>query len=87
MLGTKVKIVPIKAYNSIGIVKQYYRPIRRVYLIITTKICNINKRMVLQIAFKAINDSIGPNGLVPILLVYSVYPRITKHNPLLPTIT
>ena len=45
MLGTKVKIVPIKAYNSIGIVKQYYRPIRRVYLIITTKIRNINKRI------------------------------------------
>ena len=86
MLGTKVKIVLIKAYNSVGIVKQYYRLIRRVYLIIITKIRNINKRIALQMAFKAINDSVGPNGLVPTLLVYSAYPKITKHDPLLLTI-
>ncbi len=38
-------------------------------------------------AFKAINDTTGPNGLVPILLVYGAYPQITKHDPLLLSIT
>jgi hypothetical protein len=42
--------------------------------------------MALQITFKAINDFISPNGLVPTLLVYSAYPQITKNDPLLLTI-
>jgi len=29
-------------------------------------------------AFKAINDFIGPDGLVPTLLVFSAYPCITN---------
>jgi hypothetical protein len=37
----------------------------------------------LQIAFKAINDIVGPNRLVLTLLVYSAYPRITEYDPLL----
>ncbi len=32
-------------------------------------------------AFKAINDTIKPDGLVLTLLVYGAYPRITKHDP------
>jgi hypothetical protein len=37
-------------------------------------------------AFKAINDIIGPNRLVLTLLVYSAYPQITEYNPLLPLV-
>ncbi len=43
--------------------------------------------MALQMAFKAINNTIGPNRLVPTLLVYSALPRIVKYNAPLPTIT
>ena len=39
--------------------------------------------MALQIAFKAINDIAGLNGLVLTLLVYSAYLRITEYDPLL----
>ena len=31
-------------------------------------------------AFKAINDSVGPNSLIPTLLVFGAYPRIVKSN-------
>ena len=35
-------------------------------------------------AFKAINNTTGPNGLVPTLLVFSVYPQIVELDaPLL----
>jgi hypothetical protein len=34
----------------------------------------------LQIAIKAVNDTAGPNGLVPTLLVFSTYPRMTTTN-------
>ena len=70
--------MPVEAYNLIRIVKHYYSPLQRVYQIITVEILNINKDAALQIAFKAINDSVGPNGLVPTLLVFGAYPRITN---------
>ena len=31
-------------------------------------------------AFKVINNSIGPNGLIPTLLVFGAYPYIVKSN-------
>ena len=31
-------------------------------------------------SFKALNDSVRPNGLVPILLVFGAYPRMTDMN-------
>jgi hypothetical protein len=31
-------------------------------------------------AFKAINDSAGPNGLIPTLLVFRAYPYIVESD-------
>ena len=38
-------------------------------------------------AFKALNDTAGPDGLVLTLLVFSAYPRITKLDAPSPTVT
>ena len=38
-------------------------------------------------AVKAVNNTAGPNGLVPTLLVFGAYPRMTKLDPLAPLIT
>jgi hypothetical protein len=46
-MGTKVKIIPIKAYYSIGIIEHYYSLIRRAYLIIIAKVKGITKEIVL----------------------------------------
>jgi hypothetical protein len=37
-------------------------------------------------AFKAINDTAGPEGLVPTLLVFRAYPRMVKLDALLPLV-
>jgi len=37
-------------------------------------------------AIKAVNNTAGPNGLVPILLVYRAYPRISNLDPPTPSI-
>ena len=42
--------------------------------------------MILQMAVKAINNSAGPNGLVPTLLVFSAYPRLTEMDPPSPSV-
>jgi predicted ATP-grasp superfamily ATP-dependent carboligase len=33
-------------------------------------------------AVKVVNDIAGLNGLIPTLLVFSAYPRLTELNPL-----
>jgi hypothetical protein len=75
-----VKIVPVEAYNSIGIAERYHGPVRRAYQIIIVEIRDIDKDMALQMAFKAINDSAGPDGLIPTLLVFGAYPRMTEFD-------
>ena len=70
----KVKEVPIKAYNSIKKVKRYYIPLYCIYEIISLKLKSASKKFTLQIAIKAVNDSISLNRLIPILLIFSTYP-------------
>ena len=38
-------------------------------------------------AVKAVNNTAGPDGLVPTLLVYGAYPRISNLDPPTPSIT
>ena len=37
--------------------------------------------LALQMAVKAVNNTASPNGLVPTLLVYRAYLRISKLDP------
>ena len=46
-MGIKVKIIPIKAYNFIGIIKRYYILIRYIYIIIIKEVKDIIKEIVL----------------------------------------
>jgi hypothetical protein len=78
--------VPVKAHNSVRIVERYYSPLRRIYHIIIAELLDINKDIVLQIAFKAINNSTGPNSLIPTLLVFRAYLRIVESNAPNPTV-
>jgi hypothetical protein len=36
---------------------------------------------------KAVNDTAGPDGLVPILLIFSAYPRMTDTDILATTVS
>jgi hypothetical protein len=86
-VGTTTKLVLVKAHNSVGLVKRYYRPLRRIYKIIASEVPRINRDLALQMAFKALNDLAGPDGLVPTLLVFGAYPRITPTDALAALVT
>ena len=86
-MGIVVKTVPVESHYSIGLVERYHSPLRRVYTIITTEIPSIDPKLALQMAFKALNDSAGPNRLVPTLLVFGAYPRMTEIDAPSPIIT
>ncbi len=86
-LDIDIKEVPVEAHNSIGKVERYHGPLRRAYEILTNELPSTNKDALLQMAVKAINDSAGPDGIVPTLLVFGAYPRLTKDSPPSPSVT
>ena len=46
-MAIKVKEVPIKVYNSVKKVKQYYMPLRHIYKIIFLELKGISKKLTL----------------------------------------
>ena len=80
ILKTATRSVPVKAYNSVKMVERYHGPLRRIYHIIIAELLDIGKDIALQMAFKAINDSTGPNGFIFTLLVFGAYPHIVESN-------
>ena len=49
-------------------------PLHRIYEIISSELKGASKELTLQMAIKAVNNSAGLDGLVPILLVFGAYP-------------
>lgn len=79
-VNTTTKCVPVEAHHSIRAVERYHRPLRRAYDIIKAESPNLDKTAALQMAFKALNDTAGPDGIVPTLLVFGAYPRMSEFN-------
>ncbi|KAK2035927.1 hypothetical protein LZ31DRAFT_601700 [Colletotrichum somersetense] len=79
-LSIDVKEAPIKAHHSIGKVERYHAALRRAYDIIRAE-SNTEPEVALQLAVKSINDTAGPDSLVPTLLVFGAYPCITEDSP------
>jgi hypothetical protein len=86
-MGIRTKAVPVEAHNSIGMVERYHGPLRRIYQILCIELPDLSEEATLQMAFKAINDSAGPDGLVPTLLAFGAYPRMTDLDAPSPTVT
>ncbi|POS82147.1 hypothetical protein EPUL_006114 [Erysiphe pulchra] len=88
-MGISVQEFPVEAHNSIGKVERYHSPLRRAYKIILDELNGhkVPKEIILQMAVKAMNDSVGPHGLIPTLLVYGAYPRMTKDSAPSPSVT
>lgn len=85
-MSIEVKTVPVEAHHSIGMVERYHVPLRRAYDIIQAEFPILNKHRVLQMAVKAVNDTAGPDGLAPTLLVFGTFPRMVDSDPPHPSI-
>lgn len=86
-LAIETNEVPVEAHNSIGIVEGYHSPLRRAYDIIHNELKGADKNMLLQMAIKAVNDTAGSDCLVPTLLVFGAYPKMTPLDPPAPSIS
>ena len=90
-LAITTKAVPVEAHWSIGVVERYHPVLKRAYAVIVADIPEIDKNnygkeLALQMAVKAVNDTAGPDGLVPTLLVFGAYPKMSQLDPPAPTI-
>ena len=79
-MGIKTKMVPVEAHHSIGMVERYHAPLKRCYEIIREELPEVSKPLALQMAVKAVNDTAGPDGLTPTLLLFGSFPRMSEDD-------
>lgn len=74
----------VEGHNSLGNGERYHKYLREVYRRVKEETPLADKTMMLRLAVKAVNDTAGPSGLVPTLLVFGVLPRMPLHPKELP---
>ena len=72
----------IEAHDRISKIERAHRELRRSYTIFKEFFRNqgLSRNDLLKLSIKACNDSAGPDGLVPTLLVFGVYPRVSWND-------
>ena len=63
------------SHNSLGQVETYHAMLRRIYKKVHLTQSDLPKELSLSIAVKDMNDTAGPNGLVPSLLLFGAMPK------------
>jgi hypothetical protein len=88
IMAVEVEEIPVEAHNSIGKLKRYHAPLRRGFHMMAGDMRGqgVSNENILQMAVKAVNDTAGPDGLVPTLLVFGTYPRLSDASPPSPSI-
>jgi hypothetical protein len=86
-MSIEMKTVSVEAHHSIEMIEEYHESLRRVYSIIMTEISDIDFESVLQMSFKALNDSIEFDDLISTLLVFEAYSKMIENDVFTSTIT
>lgn len=69
-VGMKLQFSGVESHNFIGVGEKYHNPLRRVFMKSSEDFPRMKKETVLRLALKGCNDTLGPNGLVPTLLLW-----------------
>lgn len=80
--GITVLQAPIESPSTMSHVERYHAPLRAAYKKIRDSLPRLESdEDCLQLAVKAVNDTIGPEGLCPTLLVFGAIPRPARKTP------
>jgi len=80
--GIKILEAPIESPMTMSHVERYHGPLRVSYLKIRDSLPrNETDADCLKMAIKAVNDTVGPEGLCPTLLVFGSLPRPARNLP------
>jgi hypothetical protein len=64
-----------ESHNSLGDGETYHSMLRRIYSKVSLNHSNLPGELRLALSVKAMNDTAGPNGMVPFLLLFGVVPK------------
>lgn len=78
--GNTLQVSGVESHNAIGPGERYRAPLRRIYNKILEDHPDLDPKIALQLSVKSMNDTMGPDGLVPSLLVFGQLPRFSPHN-------
>lgn len=80
--GITLREAPIENPGSIGVVERYHAPLRAAYEKLRSDLPRENSdEDCLQMAVYAVNNTVGPEGLCPTLLVFGAIPRPIRTKP------
>lgn len=80
--GISVLSEAVECPCAMSHVERYHGPLRLAYQKIRSELASSESNVdCLQMAVKDVNDTIGPEGLFPTLLVYGAIPRPARNTP------
>ncbi len=79
-MGLVSKETPTQSHNSLGLCERYHSIIRRVYNKVKEDLLSLDKETSLFLAVHEVNNITGPDGLMPLILVYGAVPRTPLTN-------
>ena len=88
--ASDVKVVRtgIESHSSVGIGKRYHAPLRSTFRKLKLEYANVSPCLLLSVAVFAMNNTLGPEGVVPSVLVFGESPSLrTLHEAPIPKAT
>lgn len=82
--GIELRLSGVESHNSFGVEERYHEPLRQVFDKLLTDHPTIDPEIGVRLAVKALNDTTGPDGMVPSLLVFGSLPSFPAVNMDLP---
>jgi hypothetical protein len=82
--GIFLQVSGVESLNSIGLGERIHSPLRRVYNKILMDYPHLHRSLILKLAIKATNDTIGIGDKEPLMLVFGCIPRFPITSSHLP---
>lgn len=82
--GIQKKSAGVESHNALGEVERYHAYLRNVFERVQSEHTGVAEETLLALTVKACNDTAGPSGMDPALLVFGVIPRMPIHPEELP---
>ena len=80
-----VEKTDIESHNSLGTGERYHKPLRDTYLKLKIDHPTMQRQILLALYIKAMNDTLGPEGIVPSALVFGEFPSLRSlSGPIVP---
>ena len=70
----QIKKSGIQSHNSLGVGERYHQALRDTYGKLKFDHPSLQRQVLLALAVKAINDTLGPEGVIPSALVFGEFP-------------